>query len=157
MFEGKIVEIVVAPQKGAPTENKSKVDVCAHKGIFGDRYEDFIGRHSLKMGHPNSVTLIENETFEAIARDSKRTLTALECRRNLVTQGVPLNHLIGKEFLVGTVKMRGFELAEPCMYLENMLNKPVTKLLRHRGGLRAEILNSGSIAVGDSVTDKFAQ
>ena len=148
MFQGEVVQIVISPSKGKSTENRDAVEVKAGLGIIGDRYENFRGKSSVKKGLPNTVTFIEIETFEAIARDYKTPLDPLEARRNVVTRGVPLNHLVGKEFLVGKARYRGVELAEPCAYLENMLDKPVLKLLRHRGGLRAEALDGGSIEVG---------
>ena len=75
----------------------------------------------------------------------------IETRRNLVTEGVPVNHLVGREFTVGGVRMRGYDLAEPCTYLEELTRTGVRKALIHRGGLRAEILDDGPIAVGDTV------
>jgi hypothetical protein len=47
--------------------------------------------------------------------------------------------------------MRGYELAEPCTYLEELTRAGVRKALIHRGGLRAEILDDGPIRVGDEV------
>ena len=152
MFQGEVVEIVISPAKGGPTENRDKVDVKAGHGITGDRYESMRGKNTIKKNLPTNVTFIEIETFEAIARNSKTSLEPLEARRNVVTRGVPLNHLVGKEFLVGEAKYRGIELAEPCAYLEEMLDKPVLKLLRHRGGIRAEALDDGPIEVGMRVS-----
>ena len=64
---------------------------------------------------------------------------------------MPVNHLVGREFSVGGVRMRGYDLAEPCTYLEELTRTGVRKALIHRGGLRAEILDDGPIAVGDTV------
>ena len=97
------------------------------------------------------MTLIESEAIVAAASEYDFELTAEETRRNLVTEGVPLNHLVGKEFLVGDVRLRGIRLCEPCRHLEKHLGKPVEKALRHRGGLRAQILTSGAVREGDEV------
>jgi 8-oxo-dGTP diphosphatase len=72
-------------------------------------------------------------------------------RRNVVTRGVPLNHLVGRTFLIGEVLLRGTRLCEPCSYLETMTQKGVLKELIHRGGLRADILTDGAMRVGDTV------
>jgi len=151
MFHGSVVQIFISPEKGELTDSITQANIEAGFGITGDRYENTRSRHSIKKGYPNSVTFIEVETFEAIARDYKTPLDPSECRRNIVTRGVPLNHLIGKKFWVGDIEFRGFELAEPCAYLEKILDKPVIKLLRHRGGLRAEALNSGDISIGTKI------
>jgi len=79
-------------------------------------------------------------------------LAAGEARRNLVTRDVPLNHLVGKEFMVGEVRVRGIRLCEPCKHLQRLTGRPVIKGLRHRGGLRAQILSGGTIHAGDEVT-----
>jgi MOSC domain-containing protein YiiM len=71
----------------------------------------------------------------------------------VVTRGVPLNHLVGREFTVGGVKVRGIRLCEPCSHLEALTGLPVIKGLRHRGGLRAQILTQGVFRVGDLVSE----
>ena len=72
-----------------------------------------------------------------------------------MTRGAALNHLVGKEFLVGEVKVRGIRLCEPCSHLERLTAQPVIKGLRHRGGLRAQILSEGWIHVGDVVSESL--
>ena len=75
-----------------------------------------------------------------------------QTRRNLVTEGVALNHLVGRTFRVGSVRMLGVRLAEPCVYLEQLTGLVgVRAALVHRGGLRAEILDDGELLVGDTV------
>jgi MOSC domain-containing protein YiiM len=75
-----------------------------------------------------------------------------ETRRNLVTEGVALNHLVGHEFRIGAVRMRGLRLAEPCAYLEQLTGHDgVRAAFVHRGGLRAEILDDGELRVGDGI------
>ncbi len=85
-------------------------------------------------------------------RDYQVEMTAGDARRNIVTRNVPLNHLVGKEFAIGDVRIRGIRLCEPCDHLEKVTGKPVIKGLLHRGGLRAQILTPGTIRVGDLVS-----
>lgn len=68
-----------------------------------------------------------------------------EARRNLTTRGVPLNHLVGKRFRVGTVLLYGARLNVPCKYLERITGKPVYAPLIHRSGLNCEIVEGGVI------------
>jgi len=73
-------------------------------------------------------------------------------RRNLVTRGVALNHLVGREFRVGAARLKGIRLGEPCDHMEALSGVPgIRKALVHRGGLRAEILEGGLVRVGDIV------
>jgi MOSC domain-containing protein YiiM len=78
-------------------------------------------------------------------------VTAAETRRNIATTGVPLNHLVDREFSVGEVRLRGTRLCEPCKYLEGLTRPGVMGGLVHRGGVRAQILNEGVIRVGDVI------
>ena len=85
-------------------------------------------------------------------RDYHVDLAAGAARRNIVTRNVALNHLVGREFSIGSVRIRGIRLCEPCDHLQKVTGKPVIKGLLHRGGLRAQILTHGTIRVGDPVT-----
>ena len=97
------------------------------------------------------MTLIEIEAIEAVKRDDGIDLAAGEPRRNIVTRGVAVNHLVGKEFTIGNVRLRGTELCEPCAHVEQLSWKGARQALVHRGGLNAEILTGGRIRAGDAV------
>ena len=91
------------------------------------------------------------EALVGLGQEYKLELDASQSRRNLLTEGVPLNHLVGKEFRVGSVRLKGVELCEPCGHLEKLTIKGVKKGLGHRGGLRAQIVAGGTLRVGDTV------
>lgn len=151
-FNGEVAAIFVAPGGGAPMEPRVEVQALAGRGLDGDRYAIEAGKFSGTKVGKRAVTLIEREAIEAATAAYDVALTEQESRRNIVTIGVALNHLVGKEFTVGGVPMRGYDLSEPCVYLEGLLDRPgVRAALVHRGGLRAEILADGPIRVGDSV------
>jgi len=95
--------------------------------------------------------LIESEALAALARECGITLQPIQARRNLVTHGVPLNHLVDQEFSVGEVRLRGIRLCEPCAHLEAMTQKGIREGLLHRGGLRARVIKGGTIRIGDLV------
>ena len=152
MFEGRVVSIFVAGKAGAPMEARGEVKATPGRGIEGDRYFEGTGTWSNHPGEGREITLVEMEAFEGLARERNIALKPGETRRNLVTLGVPLNHLVGKEFQVGNVRLMGIRLCEPCHYLEEMTTKGVLAGLIPRGGLRANVLTSGIIRVGDSVT-----
>jgi len=151
MWTGTVESIHIAPAAKAPMQSVKQVEAIPGVGLDGDRY-------ALKQGtfykpEPDfELTLIEAEAIEAIKREYEVTLPAGDARRNVVTRGVALNHLVGREFAVGGVKIRGIRLCEPCSHLQALTELPVIKALRHRGGLRAQILTAGTIRVGDVVT-----
>jgi MOSC domain-containing protein YiiM len=148
---GSVVGIFVAPTGEASPESRDEVLAVAGRGLEGDRYFDGTGTYSQTPGTGRNVTLIESEALEAAAKDYKVDLPPGASRRNIVTEGVALNHLVGKEFTVGGVRLKGTRLCEPCSHLAKLTGKPVVKALIHRAGLRADILEGGPIHVGDEV------
>jgi MOSC domain-containing protein YiiM len=99
------------------------------------------------------LTLIEGEAIDAAEQEYGLKLAPGESRRNLVTRGVPLKDLVGLEFRIGAIRARGIRLSNPCSYLQRLTGKDVMKGLRHRGGLRAQILTEGLIRVGDLISE----
>jgi MOSC domain-containing protein YiiM len=91
------------------------------------------------------------EAIEALAQECQIALEPGAARRNLVTRGVPLNHLVGREFHIGEVLLRGLRLCEPCGHLETLTVKGIQDGLCHRGGLRAQIVRGGVVRTGDAV------
>jgi MOSC domain-containing protein YiiM len=152
MWQGKVESIHVADKAQDPTRVVESVSAIPGAGLDGDRYARQQGTFS-KPEPDYELTLIEAEAIEALKRDYNVDLLPGNARRNIVTRSVPLNHLVGREFRIGDVRIRGLRLCEPCSHLESLTGKPVIKGLRHRGGLRAQILTSGRIHVGDIVSE----
>ena len=97
------------------------------------------------------ITLIESEAIEAVPSEFDIPFALNESRRNLVTVGIALNDLVGKTFQVGELVLKGHRLCDPCSHLQKLTRPGVLKALANRGGLRAEILVGGVIAVGDLI------
>jgi MOSC domain-containing protein YiiM len=152
MFAGRVVAIFVAPTAGAPMEARDAIEAVASVGLAGDRYALGTGKYSDTGRGPRDVTLIEREAIEAARDEDGIAVTEADTRRNVVTEGVPVNHLVGRTFRVGAVTMRGLRLSEPCAYLEQLTSiAGVNRALVHRGGLRAEVVDGGELHVGDLV------
>lgn len=150
---GVVAAIFVGPQARMPMASVAEVRARAGAGLEGDRYASAAGTFS--NGHPNNqLTLVEEEALAAAVRDYGMTVSGAETRRNVLTCGISLNHLVGREFSIGDVRVRGLKLCEPCGHLEKLSGKELIKTLRHRGGLRAEILSDGVIKVGDLITEQ---
>ena len=143
-----IERIFIRRSEGEPQLEQASVRVVAGKGIEGDRYfgrEDEPGQN---------VTFIEAEEIEAFMQALNRPLDFSLSGRNIVTRGIRLNDLAGREFTVGNVRFRGVELCEPCGGFGRAMTSPgvspaqVVKRMVHRAGLRADALSTGEIARG---------
>ena len=151
-WTGQVIAIQITSQAGEKMVSVHEVKAIAGKGLEGDRYLTEKGKFSDRPGPARQLTLIELESIEALQREDSVELSPLESRRNIVTRGVPLNHLVNKRFRLGeSVVARGVKLCEPCEYLEEVTQKKVISGLTHRGGLRAEILEGGIVRVGDQI------
>lgn len=126
-----------------------EVHAVPGKGLEGDRN---FPQTDINNKPDQEITLIESEAFDGMKRESGLDLQPFEGRRNIVTRGVALNHLVGQEFNVGDVKLRGLRLCEPCLHLQKISGQPgILGGLVHRGGLRAQILSDGIIKVDDAI------
>ena len=152
MFEGTVISINLAPEAEAPMQSVNEVRAVPGQGLEGDRYFDHKGTFS-KPQPDRELTLIEAEAIEALRSEFQVDFGLGASRRNIVTHGVPLNHLVDKEFWIGDVKARGLKLCEPCSHLQRLSHPKVLPGLIHRGGLRAQILTEGMIRVGEIVKE----
>lgn len=149
-----LAQILIAESPAAAM--RSVIEACAvpGRGLEGDRYFLGVGTFSPTPFRPDfEITLIEREKIEAFAHASGLPFTAEQARRNLVTAGADLNSLVGREFLVGEVRLRGLRLCEPCNYLAKISFPETLKGLVHQGGLRAQIVSGGWLHVGDNVRE----
>jgi MOSC domain-containing protein YiiM len=136
---GKIEAITLVLSKAGDTRAVEAVDAAAGAGLEGDYHGD--------------ITLIAAEALEGLFQDTGIQLGPHDSRRNVLTRGIDLNALVGRRFTVGAVEAVGVELAEPCTKLQRLTSeRGVLRGLVHRGGLRADVVSSGRIAVGDAVS-----
>ena len=142
----KIIEIGIAKESNKEIEKVKFIEVVAGKGIKGDRYFNDVNEERKQL------TLIESENIDYYNKAFNTNFTYLEFRRNLVTQNIQLNDLIGKTLSIGEVKIKAHDLCRPCKPLQEKLGKDnIIKEFLRRGGLRCEILNSGTIKTGDNI------
>jgi MOSC domain-containing protein YiiM len=136
---GSVEGIHIAPVESELPHAVDSVDVTAD-GVVGDRYET-----------SRNLTLVEAEALEGLLTDTGLEVSAAEVRRQVLTRGIALNDLVGQRFRVGEVECVGEELCEPCNHLQSLTKPGVLRGLVHRGGLRADIVQGGRIAVGDEI------
>jgi MOSC domain-containing protein YiiM len=148
---GSLVAIQIGRDAGGRLESVAEVRAIPGKGLEGDRYFRSEGSFSKNPGGGRQVTLVASEMLDLLQSEHGIVLAPSETRRNLVTKGVALNELVGQVFQVGSVRMKGIRLAEPCDHLERLTQPGVLKGLVHRAGLRADILDEGVLRVGDTI------
>ena len=143
----KVILIGISKLKGASLSPMKSVDAIKGKGLKNDR------KFKENNDKKNQLTLIESENINYYNKVSNSSINPLNFRINIITEGVKLNNLVNKEFLIGDVKVKGHDLCRPCKYLEQLLDqKNLIKELILKGGLRCEILSTGKIFVNDIIT-----
>ena len=116
------------------------------KGIVNDRY---YGNFKEKK---EQVTLINLEKINNFNDKIKQNIDAKNFRRNIIVSGIDLNKFINKKIKINDVTLKIHEICQPCKYLQDRLKIPgLVKMLINKSGVRAEILTSGSLSVGDAI------
>ncbi|GMV02680.1 MAG: MOSC domain-containing protein [Burkholderiaceae bacterium] len=151
MFTGIVISLCSVPRSFLPMRSFGELELEAGVGVVGDRYAKRIGFYSDRHHDGRQVTLFELETLEAIKRDYGIALTVTDHRRNITTEGVPLNHLVGRRFTVGETLLEGVMLSVPCRHIEQITGREVFNAMLHRSGLMARIVRGGWIRIGDAV------
>jgi MOSC domain-containing protein YiiM len=142
---GVVEQIAISSDRAALPAPVPRVRAVPGRGLEGEYH----WKESPEPGE--SLTLIAAEALEGLRADTGIELSHEASRRNLLTRGVDLNALVGRRFTVGAVECEGIELCQPCNHLAKLTERGVLRGLVHRGGLRADILTGGEIAVGDAV------
>ena len=144
-----VSKICITEKSGDDMKDVSSVRVVASKGIVNDRY--FNENNDVDI----QITLIESENIDYVNEKLKTNIPYIDFRRNIITKGIKLNELIGKEILIGEVRIKGHRLCDPCKYLQEKLQQKnlvrSMAYLHKRGGLRCEILSNGRISVNDKI------
>lgn len=150
-MNAKLIEIYFAPAAGTPMQPVDAIRALAHTGLEGDRYARGAGTYS-KFPEAHDVTLFEIEATWDYCQFSGTNLHPSQVRRNLITEGVRLDDLIGATFTIGPVRLRGLRPCPPCLYLAQLLKLPeLLRGLARSGGIYAEILNEGVLSIGDDI------
>lgn len=150
-WRGMVRVLHRTPRSFLPMRSFDQLTLIAGVGVEGDRYAQATGYYSDRPEEGRQVTLFEQETLEALKRDHAVLLHPEDHRRNITTYGVPLNHLVGRRFLVGEVVLEATRLSTPCKHIEEITGQQIFNLLLNRSGLNAKILRGGVIRIGDAI------
>ena len=142
----KIKAINITNLSGESTIYVNQAILKRNKGIINDRYyENFKKKYE-------QVTLIESEKISNFNNNIKSKFNYKDFRRNIITTGIDLNKMINKKIQINNVVLKIHQLCQPCRYLQNKLSVDnLVKLLTNKGGVRAEIVQSGIISTFDEI------
>ncbi len=147
---GTIEKIFICAKSPDALQSVPSARVEEGRGIVGDRYHRGEGTFS-NGAADRQVTLIEVEEIHRFNDQTGLGFSEGAFRRNLVTKGVRLNDYVGKRFTVGSVTLEGLRTCEPCKHLSRLLSPEVMSAMKHRAGLRARVIEGGSIELGSAV------
>lgn len=146
MADGTVVAICISPIAGELMQHVGLVRAITGAGLSGDRYANGEGSYNKGRRGKRQVTLINGILFE------DTIFEYADSRRNIVTEGVELMDLIGKKFRIGHARMHGIKYCDPCNRPSKLSGKKgFQKSFHDRGGLVAEVIESGIIKVGDEI------
>ena len=142
----KIKAINITNLSGESTIYVNQAILKRNKGIINDRYyENFKKKYE-------QVTLIESEMINYFNDNIKSKFNYKDFRRNIITTGIDLNKMINKKIQINDVVLKINQLCQPCRYLQRKLSVDnLVKLLTNKGGVRAEIVQSGIISTFDEI------
>ena len=142
----KVTEIAISKNFRKAMKNANSVEAIAGKGLLNDRH--FKEKNEKK----SQITLIEIENINYYNQITGTSILPKDFRRNIITEGIRLNELVGSEFFIGEVRVKAHDLCRPCKYLqESLKQKNIIKEFLLKGGLRCEILTSGKISVNNEI------
>jgi len=129
-------------------EEVAEIKCVAGKGILGDRF------YAYKENYKGQITFFDVAIFEMLkARFPAATVHPSAMRRNVLIEGLDLNAMIGGEFELQGIRFSGSQECAPCYWMDRAVGEGAEEFLAHRGGLRARILNNGSLTVGPSALE----
>ncbi len=150
---GTVERIYIIKQRREVPQQVESAVLEASKGIVGDRYH----QHALECldagdeVQQNHLSLIEQEQLDAFLVRNNAEIDYGNFRRNIVTSGIDLNALVGKQFRVGHALCMGVEFCEPCAFLAATVHRAVLPELEEKAGLRAVVLEDGSVDAGNEI------
>jgi len=138
--------IGVRPRRREPLMAVTEAEAVADLGLRGDH------RMTKTPGSGRQVTFISREFVTQIEQHlGKSDLDPAVLRRNIVVSGINLNALRRQQFWFGGALFEATQLCHPCARMESELGPGGVVAMMGYGGLCAKVLQTGQIAIGDSL------
>lgn len=150
----KLVHLYISPEHNffghhgkpagqTPMVEVDSVECVTHQGLKGDRFFGF------KENYKGQVTFFAHEVYEQLcAQFQVMGVEPSVFRRNIITKGVDLKALIGKEFEIQGVRFLGTQESAPCYWMNQAFAEGAEEAMKGNGGLRAKILSDGVLRRG---------
>lgn len=128
--------------KGAPMDAQVRATLVAGRGLLGNA----------NQGGKRQVTIISQERWEELMLELGANLPPQTRRANLMVSGINLSNSRGRVLVIGACRLLIHGETRPCEQMEAAcpgLQEAMRK--NWGGGVFAEVLDSGEIAIGAHV------
>lgn len=137
-----IARLWVRSSSGTPPESRERIELVENQGVTGDHVQ----------GGRRQITLIDRDSWAAACAEVKADLDPAFRRANVLVEGIDLAATIGSTLQLGEVRIEVLGETTPCALMDEMHDGLCKALApERRGGVFGQILDSGSVSVGDAV------
>jgi len=146
-----VTQLWTAPESGAPMERHDSIEAIADAGLAGDRYATGTGHYA--PYDVCQITLVSRPALAHIRYEFDIDLFDGRHRRNVVVDGVDVTDLLDTRFRIGDAVFEGTRRRPPCAHVEEVADEEsvAQALGEERGGICADVIDGGSIAVDDEL------
>ena len=139
---GRVDGLWIKRAHRGPMDAQTSIELVPDRGVAG----------SADRGGRRQVTILEREVWEALMKELGSDAGPETRRANVLVSGIDLRKSRGRVLRIGQARVRVAGEVKPCERMEDSV--PGLRALMFpewRGGAFAEIIEGGSVAVGDTV------
>jgi MOSC domain-containing protein YiiM len=140
---GRLEAIWIKRVHRGPMDPVAKGMLVAHRGLVGNA----------DQGRRRQLTVIEREAWDRLIEGLGESISPAARRANLMVTGVQLAETRGRVLRIGTCRLQIGGETRPCERMDEAFPGLRSAMkLNWAGGVFAQVLDDGEIAVGDEVT-----